>query len=111
MIRILSALILIFMVGCDEQSIMHKFASPEDQAIAMNYIGLLRARDFAPIEQDTDPSIKNPNLHDILVKMADQIPGQDPISVKIVGYKTLKQVMNGSDNSTTNIVFEYEFPG
>jgi hypothetical protein len=98
---------LLIVSGCgDPDSMIKKFTPPEDEAIATNYIALLRQKQFGPIEKDMDPSLKSVLTQDTLVKMAAAIPAQDPISVKVIG---AQQVRN-SDLYRINLSFEYQFP-
>ncbi len=93
--------------GCgDPDSLIKKFTPPEDEAIATNYIALLRQNKFEPIEKDLDPSLRGALTQDTLVKMAQAIPVQDPISVKVIG---AQQVRNPSFYRI-NLSFEYQFP-
>jgi len=92
--------------GCDQDSLMKKFTPPEDEAIATNYIAMLRQNQFEPIQKNLDPSLKSVLTQDVLVKMAAAIPAQDPISVKVIGaqqdhYPNLYRI---------NLSFEYQFP-
>src|SRR5271154_520379 len=85
-------LFLIIFSGCNQSkdSLMKKFTPPEDEAIATNYIALLRQNQFEPIEKDLDPSLKSVITEDTLVKMAAAIPAQDPISVKVIGAQQVR---------------------
>jgi hypothetical protein len=93
--------------GCgDPDSMIKKFTPPEDEAIATNYIAMLRQKQFEPIQKDLDPSLKSALTQDILLKMAAAIPTQDPISVKDIG----AQQVHDSDLYRINLSFEYQFP-
>jgi hypothetical protein len=97
---------LALLSGCDQKNLVAKFVSPEDEATATNYIALLRQRQFGPIERDADPSLKSAFTQSLLEKMADAIPPQDPVSVKVIG-------VNSSHYDGTyqvNLSYEYEFP-
>jgi hypothetical protein len=91
--------------GCNQRSLVAKFTSPEDETIATNYIALLRQRQFGPIEKDVDPSLKSVFTQDLLEKMADAIPRQDLVSVKVVG----ANAFHGDGINKVNLAFEYEF--
>ena len=92
--------------GCGDPDVLIKqFTPPEDEAIATNYIALLRQNKFEPIEKDLDPSLRGALTQETLVKMAQAIPAQDPISVKVIG---AQQVRNPSFY-TINLSFEYQF--
>jgi hypothetical protein len=98
---------LLILSGCgDPDSMIKKFTPPEDEAMATNYIALLRQKQFGPVEKDLDPSLKSVLTQDTLAKMAAAIPAQDPISVKVIG---AQQVRN-SDLYRINLSFEYQFP-
>jgi hypothetical protein len=95
------------LVGCNQADLIQKFASPADQALARNYIDLLRQRQIDRIEKATDPSIADETLHGKLVQMADLIPTGEPTSVLLVGaYRT-----NVGESSTVNLTYEYGFSG
>jgi hypothetical protein len=105
-IYLFCVLALIVLSGCNQSSLIEKFTPPEDKTIATNYIALLQQRQFEPIERDTDPSLKAILTPDLLEKMADAIPPQAPISIKVVGANSFHE-----DNVyQINLSFEYEFP-
>lgn len=87
--RALAVCALLLLSACDQQRLMQKFASAEDQANARKVIDSLRAGNLEAIEKAADSSISSPNLHDTLVKMAALIPKQEPISVTLVGAQTM----------------------
>ena len=93
--------------GCDQDRMIKKIASSEDEAGAKYYIELLRQNKFEEIARDLDPSIQRSDIRDIFLKMAEMIPPQAPESVKIVG----SHVMHTPKSRTVNITFEYQFPG
>lgn len=97
--------VLIVMAGCSQESLLKRFAVPEDEAKAKQYIDDLRNGRFDEIESVADPSIRSPNLHELLMRMADLIPDREPDSVKLVGVQT----MHGSNGVTKNITLEYDF--
>lgn len=103
-------LVLFALTGCDQTSMMNKMAPSEDVALAQNYINQLRDNKYDLIERDLDPTLKLPNIHETLVRMAALIPAQQPISVKVVGVNVNNISMNGKTTSNTNITFEYQFP-
>ncbi|HXB59487.1 MAG TPA: hypothetical protein VNU95_07975 [Candidatus Acidoferrales bacterium] len=97
---------LIVLSGCNQNSLIEKFASPEDKTTATKYIALLRQKQFEPIERDLDPSLKSDLKQDTLEKMANAIPTQEPVSVKIVGAYSSQE----DDIYKDDLTFEYEFP-
>jgi hypothetical protein len=105
----ISLLLLIILPGCtpaDPANQIKRFAPPEDEAMATNYIALLRQNKFEQIQNDLDPSLKNALTQDTLAKMVKVIPPQDPVSVKVVG----AQQVRDPDIYKINLSFEYQFP-
>jgi hypothetical protein len=105
---LMSVWALLILSGCNpnQDGPLRKITPAEDEAVATNYIALLRQNKFEPILANADPSLKSVFTKDLLVKMANAIPPQDPISVKIVGV----QQFHNSDRSSINLSFEYQFP-
>lgn len=97
--------LLLFLAGCDQASLVAKFASDDEQALAKSYIDRLRARDFEAIEKSLDKSLAGPNVRGNLQKMAASIPADEPRSVKLVGAH--KHFQNGI--RSLNTTFEYQF--
>jgi hypothetical protein len=93
------------LVGCNQEELLQKFSSPEDQAVAKGYIDHLRARNFQEIEKAIDPSIRSPDLRDTLTKMAGFIPPGEPNSIKLVG----AQRHQAAATTLVNTTFEYNF--
>jgi hypothetical protein len=101
-------LFLILFPGCnqDKDSLIKLFTPREDEAVATNYIALLRQNKFERIQNDLDPSIKNAFTQDLLLKMARAIPPQDPVSVKVIGAHQDRE----PGVYKINLSFEYQFP-
>ncbi len=99
-------LLLTTLSACDRASMMQKITPAEDERIARGYIDLLRQGQYGQIEKDLDPSIKTASIHDTLVKMAEQMPPQEPLSASVVGVNTT--FISGLRKS--NITFEYQYP-
>jgi hypothetical protein len=102
-------LLLIILPGCtpgDPASQVRRFTPTEDEAVATNYIALLRQYKFERIQNDLDPRIKSALTQDLLVKMAKAIPPEDPVSVKVIG----AQQARSSELYKINLSFEYQFP-
>jgi len=99
-------LIVALAAGCNQSDMMKAMVSPADQQVATHYLDLLRQHRFDAIEQDIDPSIRPPDMHGVLVKMAAEMPPQVPVSVKVIGYN--RSIVNGI--SSHNVTFEYQYP-
>lgn len=106
-LRLLLLSLLTLVAGCNQQDVVSKVPAA-DQAIAMSYIDLLRARRFDDIDRAAIPSVRGPRLYAALLKMADTLPEKEaPTSWKLVG----AQVRTDQDGTTTNLVVEYDFSG
>jgi len=97
--------VLWMLVGCSQDDLVQKFSSPEEQATARGYIDLLRAGKFDELEKAADSSIRGPNLHDTLAKMAALVPSQEPKSIRLVG----AQRFHAPGATTVNTTFEYNY--
>jgi hypothetical protein len=99
------ACVLLSVTGCNQEALLRKFASPEDQATAKKYIDALRAERYEEIEAVADPAIQGPTLRGTLQQMAALMPDEEPSSVKLVGAQTQKN----SQGTTKNLTFEYRY--
>jgi hypothetical protein len=84
---------------------MKKITPKQDEAITRRYVDMLRQNSFDQIEQDMDPGLKDSNLRGTLASMAAMFPSQEPVSTKVVGFRSLL-----GDVRHTEITLEYEFP-
>src|SRR5262245_52127104 len=100
-------LMLVVLSGCDQDTIIKKMTPAEDESAARKYITLLQKGDLPQIEAALDPTLKRGNFHYTLSQMAALIPAEMPQSAKVVGV----QVFHRPEVSTTNLAFEYHFPG
>lgn len=98
---------MMFLAGCDQASLMKKMIPPEADSTARGYIDLLRQNRFKEIEKDLDPSINTPDIPKALVKMAQMFPAEKPESVTVVGVHTF----HNDVTTTTNMTYEYQFRG
>lgn len=103
--RLFALFLLFSLAACNQAELIQKFTSPQEQAVAKQYIDLLRQRQFDKIEAVADPSIANENLHEALVAMADAMPPGAPTSISLVGAHRLQK----DDSTTVNLTFEYGF--
>ena len=101
----LCALLLLAGTGCDQDAILDKFATQEDQARATKYLEMMRHHDFTEIESTMAPNLKSPDLHAKLVKMADLLPAAEPTSRKLVG----AHLNFDSGERRSNLTYQYGF--
>jgi hypothetical protein len=107
-LRLLLLSLLALVAGCNQQDLTSRLVPAADQALAMYYVDLLRARKFDDIDRAAVPSVRGPKLYEALLKMADALPEKDaPTSRKLVA----AQVHTDQDGTTTNLIFEYDFSG
>jgi hypothetical protein len=96
----------IFLFGCSEAGLVHRFTPPEEESIARNDIDLLIQGKFPEIESRSDSAIVGPDAEGRLANMSAMFPGGSPRSAKVVGVEVYK----GERSSRTNLTFEYEYP-
>ena len=97
----------VLLAGCDRASLVAKFASEEEQALARSYVDRLRARDLDAIEKSLDPRFAGPRVRPALEAMASMVPAGDPRSVTLVAAR--KHFSGGVKSVDTT--FEYQFAG
>ena len=91
--------------GYDRATLLKKYTPQDDEALAINYVGLLRQGQFEQIEDHSDPAMKNAETRDTLIAMSNAIPTGEPASIKTVD----SRVVHSEDGSTSCITLEYEF--
>jgi len=106
-LRLALLALLAFAAGCNQQEMLSQLVPAEDQALASRYVDLLRARNFDEIDRAAAPNVRGPRLYAALLKMAEELPEQPPTSWKLVS----AQLQTNADETTTNVVFEYDFSG
>jgi hypothetical protein len=84
---------------------MKKMTPQQDEAITRRYVDELRQNRFDQIEQDLDPGLKDSNMQGTLASMAAMFPAQEPVSTKVVGFRSFL-----GNVRRTEITLEYEFP-
>lgn len=109
-LSLISIVMIMLLVGCDQASMMKRITPPEAESAARGYIELLRQNRFEEIEKGLDSSIKTADIRNTLVKMAQMIPSQKPESIKVVGaYVNVFHGPKDPETTTTNITLEYQF--
>lgn len=101
----LGGLLLGVLSGCDQATVMRKMTPQEDEAITRRYVDDLRQNRFDQIEEALSPGLKDANMHGTLASMAAMFPAQEPVSTKVVGFRSFL----GNDRGA-EITLEYEFP-
>jgi hypothetical protein len=105
-LRFVGVLLLAFLVGCDQASLIERMTPAADEAAAKRYVDLLRHNQFDQIEKDLDPRFKGPHTRDALIKMAGLLPGEEPVSTKVVSVG----FFHNNQASGSDLTLEYEFP-
>lgn len=104
--RMLILSLALLLAGCNPATLVEKFASPEEQAVAKQYIALLRAKQYQPIEEAAHPDIAGASLRATLVEMNNAFPAGEPTSTTLVGaYRTYA----ADESETVNLTYEYGF--
>ncbi len=107
-LRFLLLPLLALAAGCNQRDVTSSLVPAADQALAIYYVDLLRARKFDDIDRAAVPGVRGPRLYDALLKNAEALPEKEaPTSRKLVG----AQVRTDQEGTTTDVVFEYDFAG
>lgn len=103
--RLITLLLAIALLGCDQQALFEKFIPKNEEAIAKELIAKLSARDYPAVEAKLDKSLQPPDIRSKLEGIAELIPAGEPKSVRTIGAYT-NQI-----NAITNysLTFEYEY--
>jgi|SRR5215469_4373906 len=107
LLAVAGTLVTLLASGCSRQALIQKFAPPQDQAMAKQYMDDLREGAIDKIAANADPSVQSPTLPATLQRMAALIPHEAPDSVKLVG----AQSMHASGRTTRSLTYEYGFHG
>ena len=91
--------------GCNQDELLQKFTTPEDQLTATEQIDLLRDHHFELLESRMDPSIRTPGLRAMLENMARALPPGAPSERKLVG--AYASIDNGQ--RSTNLTWQYRY--
>lgn len=103
----LCALAALLLAGCSQSEMIEKLATDEDKKLATECLDQLRTGDIGALEERIDASLKSPELHDTLVRIAELMPDGKPDSVKLVGVHA--NVINGV--GLTRLTYEYNYGG
>jgi hypothetical protein len=98
-------LLAVLSAGCHPEKMLEQFASAADQKRAIELIEMMRHHDVAALESQFAPSIKTPELPQILEKMAAAMPAGEPRKRTLVG--AYKNFSNGVASS--NLTYQYDF--
>ena len=101
----LAGLFLAVLSGCNQAALMKIVVPQEDEAITRRYVDDLRQNRLDQIERDMDPVLKDSSLHGTLASMAAMFPAAEPVSTKVVGFRSFFGNGRGAE-----ITLEYEFP-
>ena len=93
-----------FLAGCDDSVFMKKLVPPEDEAIARNYVEMLRRGEVDEIQRKLDPGVAQPDDRKKLVQLSAMFPAEGPQSSKVVGLRRY----HNNEYSTSEITIEYE---
>jgi hypothetical protein len=101
--------LLLTLSGCNQNSLMKKLITPQDEAVVTNCVVLLQQNKLDQVEKNLDSSIKNSDVHANLIQIASLIPAQEPKSIKFLGVNAHGANGQYSDYEI-NYTFEYQFP-
>lgn len=97
---------LLVLVGCDQQAVIEKFASPEDRAAMQAYVQDIQMGRYQAVIADLDPQVDQAEMRAALPQIAAMIPDSKPLSVKLVGAISGNQ----SGDRKSSLTYEYQYP-
>jgi hypothetical protein len=77
----------VFLAGCDDSVFTKKLVPPEDEAIARNYVEMLRRGEVDEIQRQLERGVAQPNDREELVQLSALFPPEDPRSSEVVGLR------------------------
>ena len=101
---LVSVAFCVFLAGCDDSVFMKKLVPPEDEAVARNYVEMLRRGEIDQIQRQLDPSVAQAGDREKLVQLSGMFPAEGPQSSKVVGV----HFYHNKEYSTSEISLEYE---
>jgi hypothetical protein len=102
----LVALLGLGLAGCD--SLVEMTAPKEQVEFAKNFVALFQSRDFAAIEAQRDPKLKNAQLRAGFEQIADLFPGEPAKTTTLTAWRTNKNITSGV--GTYHLSFRCNFP-
>ena len=85
---------------------MKKIADSRDEQMVRGYVQKLREHACGDIEKELDPRIRTDDLRDHLIAMSELLPNEEPKSVKVIGYRVVR---DPDLSKTVTVTLEYEF--
>jgi hypothetical protein len=96
--------ICMFLAGCDDSVFMKKLVPPEDEAVARNYVEMLRRGEIDEIQRQLDPGATQPDDREKLVQLSGMFPAEGAQSSKVVGVR----LYHNNEYSTSEVTLEYQ---
>jgi hypothetical protein len=94
----------VFLTGCDDSFFMKRIVPPSDEAIARNFVEMLRHGEIEEIQRALNADVRQPDDREKLVQISGMFPAEKPQSSKVVGV----HLYHNKDYSTSEITLEYE---
>lgn len=102
-------LLAVVLCGCDRQTLIKKFTTPEDEQAARTYFENIRTGTFAPLLAATDSSFRQQMTPAVLKSMRD-VFGEKPIkSVMLIDAKVMGQKLVGQPGMVMHwMLYQYD---
>ncbi len=92
--------------GCNPSTVLENSADDEMEEAAKHYMDLLLDGNYEAIISDLDPKIRKGNEKELFSRMGQFFPEQEPITIKLVGYTSMKFLRQHARYFFT---YEYEY--
>jgi hypothetical protein len=80
-------------------------APDDDEALAMECLTALRARDFETVTGQLDPQVVKPGIESKMLLVADMLAQGEPLSVELVGCR----IFSTLDKRRSHLTYQYHF--
>ena len=106
---VIVTLLAVTLFGCKPNDLLrntvNRMAPDDDEALAMECLTALRARDFETVIGQLDPQVIKPGIESKMLPVADMLAQGEPLSVELVGCR----IFSTPDKRRSNLTYQYHF--
>ncbi len=106
---VIVTLLAVTLFGCKPndflRNTMNRMAPDDDEALAMECLIALRARDFETVIGQLDPQVVKPGIESKMLPVADMLAQGEPLSVELVGCR----ILSTPDKRRSHLTYQYHF--
>lgn len=106
---VIVTLLAVTLFGCKPNDFLrnttNRMAPDDDEALAMECLTALRARDFETVIGQLDQQVVKPGIESKMLPVADMLTQGEPLSVELVGCR----IFSTPDKRRSNLTYQYHF--